>query len=111
MKALFSLLALVALSSAAHAGGFPKGKRVLSCGASDGTMNVDVYLNPNGKYRAAVRVESFGGSYPKFYFEVKKGQDARGFDTYVGKDLTIVLKEDRQANVNYEDDKSELDCR
>lgn len=113
MKTLFiAALTLSLTTSAIAAAPAAKGTKVVSCSASDGDyVELSVYHNPDGSYRASVTEESFGGSYPTFHYDVRKAQDAEGNDEYVGQKFSLKLKADRQARLVIDGNANEMDCR
>ena len=112
MKTLFCASLLLALASASAFAAPAKGKVILSCSAALGEdLQLKIYANPDGSVRASLSTESFGGSFPTFHYDVKKSRGAEGYAQFTGKNFSLKLKADKQADLKSNVASAELDCR
>ena len=109
---LLSAMILATSIAVVQAAPAAKGQKIISCSASDGAdMEVSIYHNPDGSFRASVMEESFGGSYPTFHYDVHEVRSADGEESYEGEKFSLKIGRDRQGTVMIGRDSNSMDCR
>jgi hypothetical protein len=109
---LFSAMILAVSLAAAQAAPAAKGQKLVSCSATDGdVVEVTIYHNPDGSFRASVMEESFGGSYPTFHYDVHEVRSSDGEEVYEGEKFSLKIGRDRQAMLVIAGNSNEMDCR